>query len=167
MKIEKRDIIMKYSKYSAVIIGSGISGLYAALKLEQQTKFADGILLITKSQLGESNSRYAQGGMVGVLKENKSDSTASHISDTVKAGAGLSELNTVRFISENSDKVIKDLLNFGVEFDRDENNNFTFTLEAAHSVRRVLHSGGDATGRKIEEALVKKISSNQNIDIYE
>ena len=158
---------MKYSKYSAVIIGSGISGLYAALKLEQQTKFADGILLITKSQLGESNSRYAQGGMVGVLKENKSDSTASHISDTVKAGAGLSELNTVRFISENSDKVIKDLLNFGVEFDRDENNNFTFTLEAAHSVRRVLHSGGDATGRKIEEALVKKISSNQNIDIYE
>lgn len=71
MKIEKRDIIMKYSKYSAVIIGSGISGLYAALKLEQQTKFADGILLITKSQLGESNSRYAQGGMVGILKENK------------------------------------------------------------------------------------------------
>lgn len=79
----------------------------------------------------------------------------------------MSELNTVRFISENSDKVIKDLLNFGVEFDRDENNNLTFTLEAAHSVRRVLHSGGDATGRRIEEALVKKISSNQNIDIYE
>lgn len=158
---------MKYSKYSAIIIGSGISGLYAALKIEQQTHLTDGILLITKSKLGESNSMYAQGGMVGVLKENKSDSTTSHISDTIKAGAGLSELNTVKFISENSDKVVKDLLNFGVEFDRDENNNFAFTLEAAHSVRRVLHSGGDATGRKIEEALVKKVYENSNIDIYE
>lgn len=158
---------MKYSKYSAIIIGSGIAGLYAALKIEQQTRLSDGILLITKSKLGESNSRYAQGGMVGVLKENKSDSTASHISDTIKAGAGLSELNTVKFISENSDKVIKDLLNFGVEFDRDNNNQFTFTLEAAHSVRRVLHSGGDATGRMIEEALAKKVYENQNIDIYE
>ena len=158
---------MKYSKYSAIIIGSGISGLYAALKIEQQTHLADGVLLITKSELGESNSKYAQGGMVGVLKENKSDSTESHISDTIKAGAGLSELNTVKFISENSDKVVKDLLNFGVEFDSDENNNLTFTLEAAHSVRRILHSGGDATGRKIEEALVKKVSENQNIDVYE
>lgn len=158
---------MKYSKYSTIIIGSGIAGLYAALKIEQQTNLADGILLITKSKLGESNSRYAQGGMVGVLKENETDSTASHISDTIRAGAGLSELNTVKFISENSDKVIKDLLNFGVEFDRDENNNLTFTLEAAHSVRRVLHSGGDATGRMIEQALCDKVSQNSNIDVYE
>ncbi len=158
---------MKYSKYSAIIIGSGLSGLYSALKIEQQAKLDDGILLVTKSKLGESNSYYAQGGMVGVLKENKKDSTASHISDTIKAGAGLSELNTVKFISENSDKVIKDLLNFGVEFDRDENGNFTFTLEAAHSVRRVLHSGGDATGRMVTTALRNAVSENSNIDIYE
>ena len=158
---------MKYSKYSAIIIGSGISGLYAALKIEQQTHLADGVLLITKSELGESNSKYAQGGMVGVLKENKSDSTASHISDTIKAGAGLSELNTVKFISENSDKVVKDLLNFGVEFDRDENNNLTFTLEAAHSVRRILHSGGDATGRCITEALIKNVKEDENISVME
>ncbi len=158
---------MKYSKYSTIIIGSGIAGLYAALKIEQQAKLPDGILLITKSKLGESNSRYAQGGMVGVLKENKNDSTSSHISDTIKAGAGLSEFNTVKFISENSDKVIKDLLKFGVEFDRDENGELTFTLEAAHSVNRVLHSGGDATGKMIEKALCQKVSENHNIDIYE
>ena len=96
---------MKYSKYSTVIVGSGIAGLYAALKIEQQADLPDGILLITKSKLGESNSRYAQGGMVGVMKENKNDSTSSHISDTLKAGAGLSELNTVKFISENSNLV--------------------------------------------------------------
>lgn len=158
---------MKYSKYSTIIIGSGIAGLYAALKIEQQTKLPDGILLITKSKLGESNSRYAQGGMVGVLKENKNDSTTSHISDTIKAGAGLSEFNTVKFISENSDRVIKDLLKFGVEFDKSENGELTFTLEAAHSVRRVLHSGGDATGKMIEHALCKKVKENENIDVYE
>ena len=158
---------MKYSKYSTIIVGSGIAGLYAALKIEQQVNLPDGLLLITKSKLGESNSRYAQGGMVGVMKENKKDSTASHISDTIKAGAGLSEFNTVKFISENSDAVIKDLLKFGVEFDRNEDNELTFTLEAAHSVNRVLHSGGDATGRMIEQALCKKVKENSSIDVYE
>jgi len=158
---------MKYSNYSTVIIGSGISGLYSALKIEQQANLPDGILLITKSKLGESNSRYAQGGMVAVMKENTADSTASHISDTIKAGAGLSEFNTVKFISENSDNVVKDLLKFGVQFDRDENNNFCYTKEAAHSVRRILHAGGDATGKMIEMALCKKVENNKNIEIYE
>ncbi len=158
---------MKYSNYSTIVIGSGIAGLYASLKIEQQASLPDGILLITKSKLGESNSRYAQGGMVGVLKENKNDSTVSHISDTIKAGAGLSEFNTVKFISEHSDKVIKDLLNFGVEFDRNEKGELTFTLEAAHSVNRVLHSGGDATGKMIEQALCRQIVQNKNIDVYE
>lgn len=158
---------MKYSNYSTVIIGSGIAGLYASLKIEQQVELPDGLLLITKSKLGESNSRYAQGGMVAVMKENKSDTTASHISDTIKAGAGLSDFNTVKFISEHSDAVVKDLLKFGVEFDRDENNNLCFTKEAAHSVRRILHSGGDATGKMIEQALCKKVAENQNIEIYE
>lgn len=158
---------MKYSKYSTVIVGSGIAGLYAALKIEQQVKLPDGILLITKSKLGESNSRYAQGGMVAVMKENKSDSTASHISDTIKAGAGLSEFNTVKYISEHSDAVVKDLLKFGVQFDRDEDNNLCYTKEAAHSVRRILHSGGDATGKMIEQALCKKVKINKNIEVYE
>ena len=158
---------MKYSKYSAVIVGSGIAGLYAALKIEQQSNLSDGILVVTKSDFGQSNSLYAQGGIVGVMKENKSDSTASHISDTIKAGAGLSEFNAVKYISENSDTVIKDLLKLGVEFDRDENNNLCFTREAAHSVRRILHCGGDATGRMIELALCQKVQENANIDIYE
>ncbi len=158
---------MKYSKYSAVVIGSGIAGLYSALKLEQQLNLPDGILLITKSELGESNSYYAQGGMVAVLKSNKNDSVSSHVADTIKAGAGLSELNTIKFISENSDKVVKDLLTFGVEFDRDENGNFTLTKEAAHSVNRILHSGGDATGREMEIALCHTLQNHKNIKVYE
>lgn len=158
---------MKYSKYSAVVIGSGIAGLYSALKLEQQLNLPDGILLITKSELGESNSYYAQGGMVAVLKSNKNDSVSSHVADTIKAGAGLSELNTIKFISENSDKVVKDLLTFGVEFDKDENGNFTLTKEAAHSVNRILHSGGDATGREMEIALCHTLQNHKNIKVYE
>ena len=158
---------MKHSEFSAVIVGSGISGLYAALKIEQQIGLPGKVLLITKSKLEESNSYYAQGGMVAVLKDNKIDSVDSHVNDTLKAGAGLSEADTVRFISENSDRVVRDLLKFGVEFDRDENGNFTLTREAAHSVRRILHSGGDATGREMEIALCKAVQNNKNIIIYE
>lgn len=151
--------------YPVIIVGSGISGLYSALKIEQ--KINRKILLITKSEIGESNSYYAQGGMVAVLKDNKNDSVQLHVDDTLKAGAGLSEKNTVKFISENSDKVVKDLLTFGVEFDRDENGKFTLTKEAAHSVNRILHSGGDATGRQIEIALKKAVLNNPNIEIFE
>ena len=165
--MSKKGLKMKYSNYSVVVIGSGIAGLYAALKTEQQTNLPDGILVITKSKLGESNSRYAQGGMVAVMKDNTADSVESHVSDTIKAGAGLSEFNTVKFISEHSDSVVKDLLKFGVEFDRDDNNNLCYTREAAHSVRRILHSGGDATGRMIETALSKDVRENPNIDVYE
>ena len=157
---------MKQSKYSAVIIGSGISGLYTALKLEQNCPGTK-ILLITKSNFEESNSYYAQGGIVAVLKDNKKDSIYSHVEDTLKAGAGLNDKDTVKFISENSDKVIKDLLKFGVNFDKDDSGNFKLTKEAAHSVRRILHCGGDATGREIETALVKAVKENKNIEIRE
>ncbi len=163
----QRNFIMKHSKYSAVIIGGGIAGLYAALKIAQKSKLPDGLLLVTKSKLGESNSRYAQGGIVAVLNENKNDSTSLHVSDTLKAGAGLSDFNVTKFISENSDAVVKDLLDLGVEFDKNGNDNFFLTLEAAHSVNRILHSGGDATGRGIEKALTKKVIQNPDIEVYE
>ena len=82
---------MKHSEYSAVIIGSGAAGLYTALKIARQSSLPDGVLLITKSELGESNSKYAQGGIVGIIHQNPQDSVEAHISDTLKAGAGLSD----------------------------------------------------------------------------
>ena len=158
---------MKYSKYSVIIIGSGIAGLYAALKLSETINLIDGILVITKSELAESNSRYAQGGIVGVLKENKNDSVELHVKDTLKAGAGLCDFDTVKFISENSQNIIDDLINYGVEFDRNENNELKLTMEGAHSIKRILHAGGDATGYNIEKVLVKKVKENPNIQVYE
>lgn len=158
---------MKHTKYSAVIVGSGIAGLYAAIKLQKETNLSDGILIITKTQLIESNSKYAQGGMVCVMPENKLDSCTLHIEDTVKAGAGLTDRKVAEFISENSAAVVSELQSFGVDFDRDENNKLKFTKEAAHSVNRILHAGGDATGFCIENALVQYVLGQKNIQIYE
>ena len=158
---------MKYSEYSVVIVGSGAAGLYAALKISQQINLPDGVLIVTKSNLGESNSKYAQGGIVGVLHQNEADSVDLHVKDTIKAGAGLSERKTVEYISQASDEVINDLMENGVEFDREADGSLTFTLEAAHSIRRILHSGGDATGRGITEALCRDVIADGNITVME
>lgn len=158
---------MKYSEYSVVVVGSGAAGLYAALKISQQINLPDGVLLVTKSYLGNSNSLYAQGGIVGVLHQNPEDCVEKHVSDTLVAGAGLSDVKSVEYISEASDEVINDLIENGVEFDKDSDGNLTFTLEAAHSIRRILHAGGDATGRKITESLCQKVSEDENIVVTE
>ena len=139
--------------------------MYTALKLEQSLQYGK-VLILTKNQLTDSNSYYAQGGMVAVLKDNTNDSVELHLKDTLIAGAGLSEAKTVTFISKNSDKVVRDLLNFGVDFDK-ENGEFTLTKEAAHSVNRILHSGGDATGREMEIALANSVKNNKNIEVRE
>lgn len=156
---------MKFSTKSIVIIGSGIAGLYSAIKLSESTDRE--ILLVTKANLGESNSRYAQGGIVGVLPENLKDSVDLHVKDTLEAGAGLTDSNIARFISENSAEAIKDLIKYGVEFDRNRENKIELTLEAAHSVNRILHAGGDATGKSIELALSNKAENAKNITIYQ
>ncbi len=158
---------MKYSEYSAVIIGSGAAGLYAALKLSANMSLPDGILLLTKSTLGESNSKYAQGGIVGVVHQNNGDTVSMHTLDTVKAGAGLTDKKVAEYISQASDEVVNDLINCGVNFDKDSNGNLNFTLEAAHSFRRILHVGGDATGKGITDALGKKVQADENITIQE
>lgn len=152
--------------YYAIIAGSGISGLYCALKLAQYNAYKR-ILLITKSELKDSNSYYAQGGIVAVLKNNKNDSVELHLKDTLIAGAGLSEPETVEFISKNSNETVQDLLTFGVEFDKDEKGRFTLTKEAAHSVNRILHSGGDATGRMMDISLCQALKNVKNIDVAE
>ena len=158
---------MKHTKYSAVVVGSGIAGLYAAIKLHKEANLPNGILVITKTQLIESNSRYAQGGMVCVMPENKLDSCSLHIEDTLIAGAGLTDKNVAKFISEKSAEVVNELQKIGVDFDKDENNQLKFTKEAAHSVNRILHAGGDATGFCIENALVKYLMAQKDVQIYE
>ncbi|OGI30445.1 MAG: L-aspartate oxidase [Candidatus Melainabacteria bacterium RIFOXYA12_FULL_32_12] len=155
---------MRLSEHSIVIVGSGIAGLYAAIKLAEN---GNKVLLVTKSTLRESNSRYAQGGIAGVLPENVLDSVDLHVQDTVKAGAGLTNVDVARYISKYSSEVIRDLFSYGVPFDKDASNEIALTLEAAHSVRRILHAGGDSTGKSIEVTLSDLVENNPNITIYQ
>lgn len=131
-----------------LVIGSGIGGLTAAL---EAAEFAD-VTLITKSQLANSNTWYAQGGMAAVTTQ--SDTVASHVSDTITAGAGLTDAHAAEVLCSSGRKIVTDLANRGVVFDSGVG------LEAAHSHPRILHAGGDATGAGIADALIAQVRSS-------
>jgi L-aspartate oxidase len=146
-----------------LIIGTGIAGLFTALKL------ADAglrVCLVTKTSLAETNSRYAQGGIAAVLPQNLDDSIDLHVADTVKAGAGLCNETVVRDILAQGADAIMDLLQYGVPFDQ-ENDQLALTQEAAHSVRRIIHAGGDATGKSVELALIQQVYRHSLIHVVE
>ena len=155
---------MNTKEYDIVIIGSGAAGLYSAYKISKK-KDKCKILIITKNPFGESNSRYAQGGIAAAIKNNKNDTILLHIQDTLKSGAGLCDEDTVRYIIENSEKTINDLTLINAGFDRSENGEFEYTLGGGHSANRVLHSGEDATGMVMINALCKEVKNIENIDI--
>jgi len=129
-----------------LIVGGGIAGLRAALALSDHGR----VLILTKASASESNTRYAQGGIAAALGPD--DSAALHAQDTVAAGDGLCDLDAVDALVQDGPRDVRELIDWGVEFDRDQSGQPAFGLEAAHSVRRVLHAG-DATGRAIGRAL--------------
>ncbi|POH63260.1 MULTISPECIES: L-aspartate oxidase [Cryobacterium] len=134
-----------------LVVGSGLAGLIAAVRA---TDAGHRVTLVTKAALSDSNTRYAQGGIAAALFPD--DSTDAHILDTLRAGAGLCDPAAVRVLCEEGPARVRDLIRFGVDFDRDESG-ITRGLEAAHSRSRVLHAGGDATGAAIETALVATV----------
>ena len=134
----------------AIVVGSGIAGLIAALELSRGFS----VTLVTKAKLAESNTRYAQGGIAAVMFSD--DSVAAHIADTLRAGAGLCNPKAVEILCAEGPERIRDLIGLGVEFDL-RDGELARGLEAAHSSARVLHAGGDATGLTIETALVRAV----------
>jgi L-aspartate oxidase len=138
-----------------IVVGSGIAGLYTALKAAAQHE----VTLITKDVLGESNTHYAQGGIAAVTATD--DTVAEHVADTIYAGAGLCWEPAVQALCEQGPHSLNELIRFGVEFDRAEQaakgSEFALGLEAAHSHARILHVGGDATGAGISNALVQTL----------
>ncbi|GAA5028783.1 L-aspartate oxidase [Microbacterium fluvii] len=140
----------------AVVVGSGIAGLTAALHAA-----ASGcrVTLVTKDELEHANTRFAQGGIAGVMFDD--DSAEDHVRDTLVAGAGLNDPEAVRVLVDEGPARIRELIALGVAFDRDADGALVKGLEAAHSYPRILHAGGDATGIAIERALVAHLRAGE------
>ncbi len=149
--------------YDVLIIGSGAAGLSLALRLDERLKVA----VVAKRELEESNTYYAQGGISVVL--DAADSVASHVRDTLDAGAGLCEAETVQLVVEKGPQNIDWLLKGGVNFTRDDSSassgGYHLTREGGHSHRRVIHAA-DATGREVETTLQSQVLARANIEVF-
>ena len=138
--------------YDYIIVGSGIAGLYIALLAIERGS----TLVLTKGNIDDCNTKYAQGGIAVAM--DKDDSPELHFKDTVAAGDGLCDAEAVRILTDEAADCIADLIKFGVPFDTLDGE-VTLTREAAHSVPRVMHAGGDATGEHIEVTLSRQVRS--------
>jgi L-aspartate oxidase len=152
-------------KTDFLIIGSGVAGLLAALKLQESGR----VLLVTKLALEDGSTDYAQGGIASVT--NRDDSFASHVADTLKAGAGLCERGAVDVVVEEGPARVRELIERGVHFSLrdksgDEPETFSLGLEGGHSHRRILHVA-DHTGRAIHRALIKQVRKSKRITVWE
>ncbi|MEV8147326.1 FAD-dependent oxidoreductase [Arthrobacter sp. NPDC080073] len=143
-----------------VVVGSGIAGLYSALLAAEAG--AD-VVLLSKGALADSNTFFAQGGISAVLDEPApGDTVAAHIADTLKAGAGHCNEEAVRVLCTEARLDIMGLERFGVRFDADDDGDPALGLEAAHSAPRILHTGGDATGAGVANALILAVLDAQD-----
>ena len=132
-----------------LIIGTGIAGLFAALRLANADFEVE---IITKQRPKDSSTNWAQGGIAAILDKTDLKAIDGHIEDTLDAGDGLCEEDVVRMVVEEAGERIRDLLSIGVEFERNQSGEFQLAQEGGHSSRRILHAK-DATGREIERAL--------------
>ncbi|RUO38827.1 L-aspartate oxidase [Aliidiomarina shirensis] len=147
-----------------LIIGSGAAGLSLALQLAKEYQ----VVVLSKGPLAEGSTYYAQGGIAAVFDAN--DSIESHIEDTLIAGAGICDSAVVRYTAERAKESLKWLIELGVDFDREPDENgeprFHLTREGGHSHRRILHSA-DATGRAVQSTLTSQALSHPNIQVLE
>lgn len=143
-----------------LVIGSGIAGLSFALQLAEQ---AD-VIVVTKREIDETATAYAQGGIASVFSAE--DSFDEHVADTMEAGAWLPHKDIVEMVVSEGPAAIQRLIDWGVEFTRNENQSYDLTREGGHSHRRILHAE-DITGREIERALVAAVKNHPRIQVLE
>jgi L-aspartate oxidase len=160
MKIQSN--LMANNYFDTLIIGSGLAGFTLALHLAQYKK----VCIVTKQTVNSGASSWAQGGIAAALSSD--DSPLKHVQDTLIAGAGLCDEEITQYIAENASRAIHWLIDQGVIFTSDQGNEtgYHLTQEGGHSVRRIIHSG-DATGKAVQQALIEKIRTHQNICILE
>lgn len=143
-----------------LVIGGGVAGLRAAIELASKGS----VLVLTKDKQTESSTEYAQGGVAVALSDE--DEVGIHYEDTIKAGDGLCREDAVKILVEEGPGLILELISWGAEFDK-EGSKLSFTREAAHSRKRILHSRGDATGKEIERVLIHKARTSPSISRYD
>jgi L-aspartate oxidase len=148
----------KDQKADFLVVGSGIAGVRAAIELAR----AGRVLVLSKGELYESSTEYAQGGIAAALGED--DEVSLHLHDTLQAGDGLCREEAVRILVEEGPRLIHELIEWGMKFDRN-GTKLAFTREGAHSRSRVLHAHGDSTGREILRALMAKAKSLRAIQL--
>ncbi len=147
-------------KTDFLVIGSGVAGLFAALKLSKLGE----VSIITKKADYESNTNYAQGGIASVFAST--DNPEIHLKDTLEAGAGLCDIEATRILVEEGPLRVKELLELGVPFVKDSQGNLDLALEGGHRQKRIVHAY-DRTGREVEKTLLTAVKENPNIAIYE
>lgn len=141
-----------------LVIGGGIGGLRAAI---EAAKYGH-VTLVTKDQLTESNTWYAQGGIATVMEPP--DSFESHIADTLKAACGIGDPAAIETVVKEAPARINELIEWGANFDREGGGHLSFTREGGHTYARILHALGDATGRALAECLTAKVLKHDQID---
>ena len=142
-----------------IIIGSGIAGLFAALKIADS---GNQVTVITKQRLKDSSTNWAQGGIAGILDKTDLEGIDSHIQDTLSSGDGMCDEKVVNEVITSASECIHELLKIGVRFEKNDSGDFRLAKEGGHSSRRILHSK-DATGKEIERALSDAAKNHQNI----
>lgn len=147
-------------KFDFLVIGSGIAGMSFALKASRYGKVA----ILSKTTLNESNTTYAQGGIASVMYEP--DNFQKHIDDTLISGDGHCNLQAVEKVVYEAPSQINELINWGVDFDKDDNGLFDLHREGGHSENRILHHK-DNSGFEIQESLIRMIRKNPEIEVYE
>lgn len=151
---------MQILEFDTIIVGSGLAGLSAAY---HSSKFGS-VAIVTKSQLDTSNSYYAQGGIAAAIARD--DSPEQHAHDTLVTGRGICDQDAVNIlVNEGKDSVLE-LISEGMPFDT-ENDEIVLGLEGGHSKRRILHAGGDATGKELTSFLLNKVKTKRNVKAFE
>ncbi len=150
------------ARADVIVVGSGIAGLTAALRARAIGRT---VLLVTKAQVNEGSTRWAQGGIAAALSEE--DSPEEHLHDTLVAGVGLCDADAVRILVTEGPPAVRELIEVGAHFDRDASGEIALTREGGHLRDRIAHAGGDATGAEISRALVAAVQRDPGIEVVE
>ncbi len=151
---------MQVLEFDTIVIGSGLAGLSAAY---HSSKYGT-VAIVTKSQLDTSNSYYAQGGIAAAIADD--DSPEKHLQDTLVAGRGLCDVDAVKVLVTEGKERVLELIDMGMPFDK-RNDKFILGLEGGHTKRRILHAGGDATGKAITGFKLKKVKEQKSVTAFE